>query len=626
MEDSFPLEVAALILILLVIRTRDDPFLIESILGMVRSLHLELIAPPLLVSLAWRAVRSDALATGRLDGGRVRPTIGLYRITFNNKANKNVLIVGTTGKGKTNLMDLILSRHFDRYAVLSFKEGDLHLGLDADIVDVSRYGPFDRDGFVDAFMLTFQPAVVGEVVSRYPGLLQDMIVRSDDWPSLLGNLDRAIKRERDRINRTALMSLREKILLLMPRGSGDVPLGDRVVYDFSGLNEYQRSFFAELILRKLASSSNMAVGIDEAYLIFRRTEHHFSVVERMLREGRARKLAVIVATQSILDVPAPVISQFDTIYVFSTSGADIDLLGRMGVSRELIASLGNYECVDVRGDPVVLRFRRFRPRERIVREEVRAGARDGAGGEEPAGVPGGRGMSYRDVSYRDEILTILAERGPMNLMGITRVIADKYPLKRSTVKLECLREISRLYEEGLVKRVEIIDELGRKMVYYELPSTSESGIHKLMMDRIRAMAIRLGLNVESGERVDLIVGNIGIEVETGKKTRKPERDESVVVVVPNEEVRERYPGSVTLRGLYLMLRGKEMGEIRASPEYVKGVIRGYLRGKGSMNWVMGVIRSSGIRGTMLKSIMEELREEGYDAGELEGECRKRGFI
>ncbi len=54
-------------------------------------------------------------------------------------------------------------------------------------------------------------------------------------------------------------------------------------------------------------------------------------------------------------------------------------------------------------------------------------------------------------------------------------------------------------------------------------------------------------------------------------------------------------------------------------------MRGYLKGKGSMNWVIGVIRSSGIRGTMLKSIMEELRKEGYDMGELEEECRKRGF-
>ncbi len=61
-----------------------------------------------------------------------------------------------------------------------------------------------------------------------------------------------------------------------------------------------------------------------------------------------------------------------------------------------------------------------------------------------------------------------------------------------------------------MRRVEIIDELGRKMAYYELPSTSESGVHRLMVDRIYVMALRLGLKVERGEQVNLIVGDRGI--------------------------------------------------------------------------------------------------------------------
>ena len=616
MKDSFPIEAALLILLLFSIKSVKDPSFIPSFLERLRSLHLEIIAIILLALLIWKAVESDALVIRKLENGRLKPSIGFYKIQFNRKANRNVLIVGTTGKGKTNLMDLILSKYFGRYAVFSFKEGDLHLGLDAEVIDVSKYGPFSREGFIDAFMLTFQPRIVGEVVSRYPGLLQEALMRSDDWPSLLGNLERALKSEKDRINKTTLMSLWEKVLLLMPKGSGDVPSGDRVVYDFSKLNEYQRSFFAELILRKLADSRNMAIAIDEAYLVFRRTEHHFSVAERMLREGRVRGLALIIATQSLLDIPAPIISQFDTIYIFSSSGADLDFLSKMGVSRELIASLGNYECVDVRGEPAVLRFKKFRPARKAVAGEEGEGER-GEGEKREVEVAQGK-----EVSYRDEILSVLAEK-PMNLMGISRAIADKYSLNQSRVKLECLKEIKRLYEEGLVKRTEIVDELGRKMIYYELPSTSESGIHRLLVDKIYVMALRLGLRAERGEGVDLIVGDLAIEVETGRKTRKPKRDESVLVVVPNEEVRKRYPGSLTLRELYLILKGKE--EMRASPEYVKGVIRGYLKGKGNLNWVMGVIRSSGVRGAMLRSLIDELREEGNDVSELEEECRRRGF-
>lgn len=85
-----------------------------------------------------------------------------YRISFRGKANLNVLIVGTSGKGKTNLLDYMVSKYFDKFSVLNFKERDLHLGLDAAVVDVSELTPFERGAFVNAFMLTFQPKVLGE--------------------------------------------------------------------------------------------------------------------------------------------------------------------------------------------------------------------------------------------------------------------------------------------------------------------------------------------------------------------------------------------------------------------------------------------------------------------------------
>ncbi len=47
--------------------------------------------------------------------------------------------------------------------VLNFK-GDLHLHLNATVIDVSDFSPFDREAFIDAFILTFQPKVLGKVV------------------------------------------------------------------------------------------------------------------------------------------------------------------------------------------------------------------------------------------------------------------------------------------------------------------------------------------------------------------------------------------------------------------------------------------------------------------------------
>jgi type IV secretory pathway VirB4 component len=53
--------------------------------------------------------------------------LGFYSFRNRRKANENVLIVGTSGKGKTNLMDLLISKYFDRFIVFNFKKGDLHL-------------------------------------------------------------------------------------------------------------------------------------------------------------------------------------------------------------------------------------------------------------------------------------------------------------------------------------------------------------------------------------------------------------------------------------------------------------------------------------------------------------------
>ncbi len=665
--------------------------------------RLSLLLPALVYIVDY--LDADAIVLRVWEKGSLRSLIPpeAYRFPIREKGNLNVLVVGTSGKGKTNLLDHLVSKYFDRFAVMSFKEGDLHLGLDAEVIDVSEYGPFDRESFIDAFMLTFQPKVVGEVVSRYAGLLAGVVARSSDWNTLLEALEEAIRGERDRINRTALLSLRDKIYLILPKGSGDVPVGDRVVYDLSKLNDYQRSFFAELILRRLRNARDMALVIDEAYRVFRRTEHHASVLEILLREGRARNLAIMVATQSILDIPEPIIPQFDTIFVFSTTGEDLDMLRRMGIPQDLVLGLGNYECIDARSGSTrfhVLRFKRFRRRNsgretagieppditftgdgftiggryrlelRRVNGLIEVELRDSKGDwssdhhyvrrvEEIMDTPIGnklrevfgdhadlimeriRGVHLKTgVDYRSEIIGLLREHGIMSTSAIARAVAERLGLDLNSTKFACLTYLRRMREKGEIVSTEVRDEHNRKIVYHELPSTSESHLHKLLVEKVMSIAWKLGLKAERRRDVDLAVEDIGIEVETGKKSRKPRQRlgyREVWIVVPNEEVKERYPGSMTLRELYIRL--KKMGESEAPSEihtggsraarseqrtsapvneelavaalnYVKRSMAAYLDGKKNLNWIIGVIRSSGVRGQLLTRVFEELKDYG----------------
>ncbi|HIE22976.1 MAG TPA: hypothetical protein EYP68_01960 [Candidatus Korarchaeota archaeon] len=703
---------------------RNWPILKPIILLIVLILCLQiteiLILLPLIIFII-DFMETDALITKRWENDSISPLLLPlpYRFPIRKKCNLNVLVVGTSGKGKTNLLDYLASKYFEKFVVFCFKENDLHLGLNAEIIDVSEYGPFDKEGFVDAFMLTFQPKIIGEIVSRYAGVLVEVVARSSDWPTLLKSLDEAIRKERDRINKTTLLSLKEKIYLLVPEGSGEIPVLDRVVYDFSKLNEYQKCFFAQLILRKIRNARDMALVIDEAYNVFKRTEYHVSVLEVLLREGRSRNLAILVATQSLLDVPEPVIPQFDTIFVFSTTGEDLRLLRSIGIPVELIQNLGNYECVDIR-DGVdrfdVLRFKKFKgarseqayeglellevPRVRYMGEDFPIDERYELELEDESGLLedevkdleaerstiqyirrledlGDATNALKDSSgqydvygakvhrasldYRAEILRLLAKQGMMSTTAIAKAIAEKYGLDKSRTKFACLTYLKRLCNKGEVVRTEFRDEFNRKTVYYELPTISESQLHKLMVEKVMVLAWKLNLPVEKKDDVDVAIGGIGIEVETGRKDRKltprPWYRE-IWVVVPNEEVKEKYPGSMTLRELYLRL--KEMVEgtptrirrdsaqterrtwldvehaemhvhdelARAAINYVKKSMVAYLDGKKGLKWMLGVIRSSGVRGGLLLKVFKEL--ESYGDSRLWKEaleaCRKRGYL
>ena len=650
-----------------------------SLLIFLKHKSLLILPIPLLLMFLSELMDADAIVLREWRNGRLSYTLGFYSFRERRKSNENVLIVGTSGKGKTNLMDLLVSKYFTKFIVFNFKKGDLHLGLDANVIDVSEYGPFDKESFVEAFMLTFQPRIIGEVVSRYAGLLIDLVGRSEDWATLLRNIDEAIKKERDRINKTTLISLKEKIHLLLPRGSGEIPMADRVVYDFSSLNDYQKCFFAEILLRKMRNLSNIAIAIDEAYNVFRRTEHHYSIAEDLLRGGRARNVAFIVATQSILDMPAPLISQFDTIYVFSVSGPDLERIRAMGVPEGLIKSLRNYECIEIRSGYRILRFRKFkgarkmrdegRTRETaIVRYDGRGfdvgGCRldirnagdlmelmfsDESGRVERCYVKRLSEIKEtrmwrvieerfsnadeiferikevdmrRGIDYRNEIINILSENGILSSSSIARIIASRHGLEEDSVKFACSTYLKRMAERGEIMRNELIDEFGRRTVYYELPSASESRFHELMMRKIEMICRRLGLDVERREDVDLAVGKIGIEVETGKKSRKPADRrgfDEVIVVVPNDEVKKRYDGSLTLKELFTRLRG--------SDKWLRGSISAYLEGKKGLSWLMGVIERSGLRGEELRREIEEMREGNEDKVEIIlEECRKRGYI
>jgi len=132
-----------------------------------------------------------------------------------------------------------------------------------------------------------------------------------------------------------------------------------------------------------------------------------------------------------------------------------------------------------------------------------------------------RGIHSRaSIDYQIEILLLLAQQGMMSTTAIAKAIADRYGLDPDRTKFACLTYLKRLCNKGEVMRTEFRDEFNRKTVYYELPTISESGLHRLMVEKVMVLAWKLNLPVEKRDDVDLAIGEVGIEIETGKKDRK----------------------------------------------------------------------------------------------------------
>jgi len=95
--------------------------------------------------------------------------------------------------------------------------------------------------------------------------------------------------------------------------------------------------------------------------------------------------------------------------------------------------------------------------------------------------------------------------------------------------------------------------------------------------------------------------------------------DEIIVVVPNEDVKKRYEGSLTLKELFIRLKG--------SDKWVRGSIEAYLEGKRDIKWLIGVIERSGLRGEELRKEMERMKEGNEEKVKMiEEECKRGVYL
>lgn len=527
------------------------------------------------------------------------------------KENENTLVAGTSRAGKTTLVNWMLGKApHKRKVIISFKTGDeyLFMGMEFPVVDVSRIipDPFtDVEAFVCAFAVTFPISTVGVIASYVPVLLREVVKESKTWEQLESIVDKEVKETKDTMKRSALGFIREHIKPLAAYGSNPMPIPEgNVVLDFGGLNEDAKTFYAELILRKLWNdlkdgriSDRTVVAIDEAHRLSRaRFEKYESVLHEMARQI-ARWGALWVTTQNYTDIDDIIRGQFSYQYVFkTTTEADLTALGKIdGVLSWTVSSLPLHTFTDARHPEIhrnvpVLYYRSnmLLPDEEKEAEQQASLVPEGMEVEDHKGRKVYRLVVKSEpkapqvrqkaaIEYRAEVLAILKER-PAHASKIGRTIAEKHGIAKDEAKLGVKEVLQKLVNEGIVERAKFDTEPeGRaSVILYYLKGENESSLHTHMIEEARRLLEERRMpiihvaksgedslpDIETGERrgpsmavidpasgigVAVSPGGFNLEVETGLKKdmtgllkRIEASPKPTVIVTPNAEVADRY--------------------------------------------------------------------------------------
>lgn len=262
-----------------------------------------------------------------------------------NKPNRNVMIVGTSGQGKSKLTRYLLELFDNQKVIFSFKPNDEYLKMGYKIIETSKALPNafrDIEAFVNAFAITFPMTAIGITAQYIPSYLREIGKEAKNWDDFSKRLDRAISSTKNQTQMSALLYLREHMKSLYSDEIGEVPeLDENVVFDFSSLNEDAKTFYAELILRQVwkdmtapgKKRKDVIMCVDEAHRLLRQFEKYESIYVEMSREIRAFGM-LWTATQNYTDIPNHVRNQFATQFLFNTNHQD-DLVALKAIDEKL---------------------------------------------------------------------------------------------------------------------------------------------------------------------------------------------------------------------------------------------------------------------------------------------------
>jgi len=260
----------------------------------------------------------------------------LSRIPTNERFNKNILIVGTSGSGKTFLGKVIRQERKPQLTFIYKEDGNFNKAINVKEYRYNIAPNLDKNSFIDSFIEAQNLSEIGIMGSSLTtalysvygnGYLED--IRKKIRTKLLG---------KNNLEASVYSYIFGKINLYYPEeskklsriknrqltGEGQVNKevekitvnGENIILSFSDMTQEEQIFFSDYLLHILMRSHELSgIMIDE---IHRLRQLNTGIISEIIREIRYKGY-IIGITQSLSDLPDDLINNFGTIFQFNST-------------------------------------------------------------------------------------------------------------------------------------------------------------------------------------------------------------------------------------------------------------------------------------------------------------------
>lgn len=268
-----------------------------------------------------------------------------------NKINNNILICGTSGTGKSTLMQYLEEINQPKLKMIYKNEGEKSLSIDKNRPFVTN----KRNNFLDSYNNSQSEKQIGYMLQQEAIFLEKitfkMLEEEEKYTikSILKEITEEKKRS-EKIDIPVLRMIENRIKHLYPSTKYTENNRYNQKISFDGMAEDEYLFFSDYILRNQYDELlNQIISIDE---IHRLKPLLTGIINRITREVRSRG-GLMATTQSLSDLPPSLINNFGTIYLFTTlDSRDLEFLERIEEKLpNLILNLEDHEFVEIRSYP-----------------------------------------------------------------------------------------------------------------------------------------------------------------------------------------------------------------------------------------------------------------------------------